>query len=185
MYTASFQLFFVFVKEKIGLGLTISGCSLLLLAVANFARCTATIYFCSSNSTHQPHLFLSVSFLWLILLPPSRNAPGPKHAHDKLHQKQTLNLNQHQKMRKKPAYRKYLVPGSCSRSLTLQIMETMVRIADLIELRRLRRTRRGIDVARLNKGDAKRRRKREREEEGGEDREQAGLRKGASLEEDE
>ncbi|EKM79907.1 hypothetical protein AGABI1DRAFT_39047 [Agaricus bisporus var. burnettii JB137-S8] len=63
-------------------------------------------------------------------------------------------------------------------------METIVRIADLIELRRLRRARRGIDVARLNKGDVKRRRKREREEEGEEEGEQGGLRKGAPVEED-
>jgi hypothetical protein len=61
----------------------------------------------------------------------------------------------------------------------------LVRIADLIELRRLRRARRGIDAARLNKGDAKRRRKRDREEGEGDEGEQAGLRKGASLEEDE
>lgn len=65
------------------------------------------------------------------------------------------------------------------------MMETIVRIADLIELRRLRRARRGIDVARLNKGDVKRRRKREREEEGEEEGEQGGLRKGAPVEEDE
>ncbi|KAJ3572272.1 hypothetical protein NP233_g3192 [Leucocoprinus birnbaumii] len=66
-------------------------------------------------------------------------------------------------------------------------------IAELIELRKLRRSRQGIDVAKLNKGDAKRRRKRAREgEEGegegeGEPEEEAvkpGLRKGAAVDED-
>lgn len=61
------------------------------------------------------------------------------------------------------------------------------RIADLIELRKLRRAREGIDVAKLNKGDAKRRKKRAREGDEQEEEEgmKAGLRKGASLDEDE
>jgi len=43
------------------------------------------------------------------------------------------------------------------------------RISDLIELRKLRRARQGIDVTKLHKGDAKRRQKRAREGEEGED----------------
>jgi hypothetical protein len=49
-------------------------------------------------------------------------------------------------------------------------------LEDLIELRKLRKARQGIDAARLNKGDAKKKKKRPREEEG----EQGGLRKGVS-----
>jgi len=48
-------------------------------------------------------------------------------------------------------------------------------LEDLIELRKLRKARQGIDVTRLNKGDAKKKKKRPREEG-----EQGGLRKGAS-----
>jgi hypothetical protein len=48
-------------------------------------------------------------------------------------------------------------------------------LEDLIELRKLRKTRQGIDVARLNKGDAKKKKKRAREEG-----EEGGLRKGVS-----
>ncbi|EDR12255.1 uncharacterized protein LACBIDRAFT_292747 [Laccaria bicolor S238N-H82] len=54
-------------------------------------------------------------------------------------------------------------------------------IADLIELRKLRKARGGIDVAKLNKGDVKKKRKRTKEEEG----DQGGLRKGAAVEEEE
>jgi len=43
------------------------------------------------------------------------------------------------------------------------------RISDLIELRKLRRARQGIDVTKLHKGDAKRRQKRAREGEEGEE----------------
>ncbi|OBZ70182.1 hypothetical protein A0H81_09691 [Grifola frondosa] len=53
-------------------------------------------------------------------------------------------------------------------------------VADLIELRKLRRAREGIDVAKLSKGDAKKRKKRPRE--GQED--QGGLKKGADLNND-
>jgi hypothetical protein len=53
------------------------------------------------------------------------------------------------------------------------------RIADLIEWRKLRRAREGIDVAKLNVGDAKKKaKKRAREEDKG------GLRKGAAAEDD-
>ncbi|KDQ64443.1 hypothetical protein JAAARDRAFT_52392 [Jaapia argillacea MUCL 33604] len=51
---------------------------------------------------------------------------------------------------------------------------------DLIELRKLRRTREGIDVAKLNKGDAKKKKKRVREEE----EVVGGLKKGVSNEND-
>lgn len=60
----------------------------------------------------------------------------------------------------------------------------MIRVADLIELRKLRRAREGIDVAKLNKGDAKRRRKRAREGEQEEEGVKAGLRKGAPVDDD-
>ena len=46
------------------------------------------------------------------------------------------------------------------------------RISDLIELRKLRRARQGIDVTKLHKGDAKRRQKRAREGEEGEEEDQ-------------
>jgi hypothetical protein len=49
-------------------------------------------------------------------------------------------------------------------------------LEDLIELRKLRKTRQGIDAAKLNKGDAKKKKKRAREEEG----EQGGLKKGVA-----
>ncbi|EMD40433.1 hypothetical protein CERSUDRAFT_148439 [Gelatoporia subvermispora B] len=54
-------------------------------------------------------------------------------------------------------------------------------LSDLIELRKLRRTREGIDVQKLTKGDAKKRKKRPRE---GEPEDQGGLRKGAVLDDD-
>ena len=53
------------------------------------------------------------------------------------------------------------------------------RLADLIELRKLRKARQGIDVAKLNKGDIKKKKKRPREEG-----EQGGLRKGVQDEEE-
>ncbi|KIK03130.1 hypothetical protein K443DRAFT_676977 [Laccaria amethystina LaAM-08-1] len=59
--------------------------------------------------------------------------------------------------------------------------EVNMPITDLIELRKLRKARGGIDVAKLNKGDVKRKRKRTKEEEG----DQGGLRKGAAVEEEE
>jgi len=46
------------------------------------------------------------------------------------------------------------------------------RISDLIELRKLRRARQGIDVTKLHKGDAKRRQKRARDGEEGEEEDQ-------------
>jgi hypothetical protein len=49
-------------------------------------------------------------------------------------------------------------------------------LEDLLELRKLRKARQGIDVAKLNKGDVKKKKKRIREEEG----EQGGLKKGVS-----
>lgn len=48
-------------------------------------------------------------------------------------------------------------------------MKPTFRISDLIELRKLRRARQGIDVTKLHKGDAKRRQKRVREGEEGEE----------------
>jgi hypothetical protein len=48
------------------------------------------------------------------------------------------------------------------------------RVADLIELRRLRKLRQGIDASKLNKGDAKKKRKRPKEDE---DMDQGGLKK--------
>lgn len=51
---------------------------------------------------------------------------------------------------------------------------------DLIELRKLRKARHGIDVAKLNNGEVKKRKKRPREEG-----EQGGLRKGVANEDDE
>lgn len=52
------------------------------------------------------------------------------------------------------------------------------RLADLLELRKLRRAREGIDVAKLNVGDAKKKKKKVAEEEKG------GLKKGAGYEDD-
>ncbi|KAJ7213712.1 hepatocellular carcinoma-associated antigen 59-domain-containing protein [Mycena haematopus] len=52
---------------------------------------------------------------------------------------------------------------------------------DLIELRKLRRARQGIDAAKLNKGDLRRKKKRPREEEA----EQGGLRKATAIPEEE
>ncbi|KAF9464793.1 hepatocellular carcinoma-associated antigen 59-domain-containing protein [Collybia nuda] len=57
--------------------------------------------------------------------------------------------------------------------------EEQLALADLIELRKLRRARQGIDVTKLNKGDAKKRKKRPRPEEG----EQGGLKKGSAARE--
>jgi hypothetical protein len=53
-------------------------------------------------------------------------------------------------------------------------------LEDLIELRKLRKGRQGIDVARLNNGDVKKKKKRPREEG-----EQGGLRKGVANDDDE
>jgi hypothetical protein len=64
-------------------------------------------------------------------------------------------------------------------SLIQSLATQFYRLADLIELRKLRKARQGIDVAKLNKGDIKKKRKRPREEG-----EQSGLRKG-TLEEEE
>ncbi|KAG6845428.1 hypothetical protein H0H87_009335 [Tephrocybe sp. NHM501043] len=54
-------------------------------------------------------------------------------------------------------------------------------LADLIELRKLRRSRQGIDASKLNKGDVRKKKKRPREEEG----DKGGLRKSAREEEEE
>ncbi|OCH95936.1 hypothetical protein OBBRIDRAFT_787782 [Obba rivulosa] len=59
--------------------------------------------------------------------------------------------------------------------------EKALDLSDLIELRKLRRAREGIDVQKLTKGDAKKRRKRQRE---GEPEDQGGLRKGAVVDDD-
>ncbi|KAG5639669.1 hypothetical protein H0H81_005852 [Sphagnurus paluster] len=56
--------------------------------------------------------------------------------------------------------------------------EEKLPLADLLELRKLRRAREGIDVAKLNKGDLRKKKKRE-------DSEQGGLKKGAVRDEDE
>jgi hypothetical protein len=53
---------------------------------------------------------------------------------------------------------------------------------DLIELRKLRKARQGIDAAKLNKGDARKKKKRPREED---EAEVGGLRKAAPIPEDE
>lgn len=50
-------------------------------------------------------------------------------------------------------------------------------MADLIELRKLRKARQGIDVDRLNKGDVKKKRRRPTEDE---EKDQGGLKAGAS-----
>lgn len=52
-------------------------------------------------------------------------------------------------------------------------------LADLIELRKLRKARQGIDVDRLNKGDVKKKRRRPTEDE---EKDQGGLKAGASKE---
>ncbi|KDR84038.1 hypothetical protein GALMADRAFT_236633 [Galerina marginata CBS 339.88] len=57
--------------------------------------------------------------------------------------------------------------------------EANLPLADLLELRKLRKTRQGIDVAKLNKGDLKKKKKRPREEG-----DQGGLKKGAHDEEE-
>ncbi|KAL4247030.1 TLS1 family protein [Abortiporus biennis] len=58
--------------------------------------------------------------------------------------------------------------------------EEQLDLADLIELRKLRRAREGIDISKLSKGDIKKK-KRKREEEG----DQGGLKKGADIDEEE
>ena len=57
----------------------------------------------------------------------------------------------------------------------LILTEGLNSLADLIELRKLRRQRQGIDSTKLTKGDAKKKKKRQREDEV----EQGGLKKGA------
>jgi len=52
-------------------------------------------------------------------------------------------------------------------------------LADLLELRKLRKARQGIDVSKLNKGDLKKKRKRPKEGD------QGGLKQGAPVHEDE
>ncbi|PFH49234.1 hypothetical protein AMATHDRAFT_148058 [Amanita thiersii Skay4041] len=59
----------------------------------------------------------------------------------------------------------------------------MCRLADLIEIRKLRRAREGIDVTKLQKGDAKKKKKKREREEGEED--VGGLRQGTKDDEDE
>ncbi|KAF9809855.1 hypothetical protein IEO21_07216 [Rhodonia placenta] len=58
--------------------------------------------------------------------------------------------------------------------------DVKLEVSDLIELRKLRRTREGIDVQKLVKGDVKKKKKRPRETE----EEQGGLRKGATKDDD-
>ncbi|PPQ68276.1 hypothetical protein CVT26_006191 [Gymnopilus dilepis] len=57
--------------------------------------------------------------------------------------------------------------------------EAKLPLADLLELRKLRKAREGIDVAKLNKGDLKKKKKRPRDEA-----DQGGLKKGAGHEEE-
>lgn len=59
----------------------------------------------------------------------------------------------------------------------MNLSDKSCRLADLIELRKLRRSRQGIDVSKLNKGDVKKKRRRPKDEE---EEEEGGLRKGAS-----
>ncbi|PPQ79495.1 hypothetical protein CVT25_003377 [Psilocybe cyanescens] len=61
-----------------------------------------------------------------------------------------------------------------------QTEEANLPLADLLELRKLRKAREGIDVAKLNKGDLKKKKKRPREEG-----EQGGLKKGGPHEDEE
>lgn len=70
---------------------------------------------------------------------------------------------------------------------TISVLSPMLklptnRLADLLELRRLKKLRQGIDAAKLSKGDVKKRRKRTREEE---EELAGGLRKGTAVDEDE
>jgi len=74
--------------------------------------------------------------------------------------------------KKNPTYRQSL--HTCWRWAVL----ILGRLADLLELRKLRRAREGIDVAKLNVGDAKKKKKKVAEEEKG------GLKKGAGYEDD-
>jgi len=60
----------------------------------------------------------------------------------------------------------------------IQAGDEKLDLSDLIELRKLRRAREGIDAAKLTKGDAKKKKKRPRE---GEPEEQGGLRKGVVV----
>ncbi|KIK67672.1 hypothetical protein GYMLUDRAFT_54449 [Collybiopsis luxurians FD-317 M1] len=62
------------------------------------------------------------------------------------------------------------------------LMSPTNRLADLLELRKLKKLRQGIDSTKLSKGDAKKKRKRTREEE---EELKGGLRKGATVDEDE
>ena len=56
----------------------------------------------------------------------------------------------------------------------------VISLADLIELRKLRKAREGIDIEKLTKGDAKKKRKRPKEE----DEVVYGLRPGVKVDED-
>lgn len=56
----------------------------------------------------------------------------------------------------------------------------MPSLADLLELRKLRKAREGIDVAKLNKGDVRKKKKRVHDED-----EQGGLKKGVHEEDEE
>jgi hypothetical protein len=62
---------------------------------------------------------------------------------------------------------------------TSQTHRNCARLADLLELRKLRKARGGIDVAKLNKGDIKKKKKRAREEG-----EEGGLKKGVPEDEE-
>lgn len=62
----------------------------------------------------------------------------------------------------------------------LILTEGLNSLTDLIELRKLRRQRQGIDSTKLTKGDAKKKKKRQREDEV----EQGGLKKGAEPEDE-
>jgi hypothetical protein len=73
--------------------------------------------------------------------------------------------------------------ASCSRWLVAPwLAYSYLRVADLIELRKLRKSREGIDVAKLGKGDIKKKKKKKKtkEEEEEEQGERGGLRPVAS-----
>lgn len=65
---------------------------------------------------------------------------------------------------------------SCSRLSNNDGSCSYLSLADLLELRKLRKAREGIDVAKLSKGDVKKKKKRPREAEG----DQGGLKPGVS-----
>ncbi|KAJ3991342.1 hepatocellular carcinoma-associated antigen 59-domain-containing protein [Lentinula boryana] len=78
--------------------------------------------------------------------------------------------------------REYTPEPETTVDLTEQDAEEQLPIADLLELRKLKKSRQGIDSVKLAKGAAKKKRKRTREEE---EEIQGGLRKGAAVDEDE